>query len=134
MSPRLRRGASAIEFALTLPVVVTLFAAIMEYGWFFFQQQAILNGARDGVRFGVTVAQVDGPTTEAEDRAEMVIEGFGLDCSDPVDCQILGSIVVDDYDFLRLDMAYAYDPLMSGLLPTPDFVRANFTMALEDQS
>jgi len=129
-----RRGGSAIEFALTLPVLVTMFAAIIEYGWFFLQQQAVLSGARDGVRYGVKIAQEADPATEAETRAELVIEGFGLDCSDPVDCQINATILVDDYDYLRIDLDYAYDPLMSGLLPTPEFVRADFTMALEDQS
>ena len=28
----LRRGASAIEFALTLPVMITIFSVIVEYG------------------------------------------------------------------------------------------------------
>ena len=32
----LRRGASAIEFALTLPVMITIFSVIVEYGWYFF--------------------------------------------------------------------------------------------------
>ena len=31
-----RHGATAIEFALTLPLFVALVAAIMEYGWMFY--------------------------------------------------------------------------------------------------
>lgn len=131
---RARRGGSAIEFALTLPVLFVMFGAVIEYGWFFFHQQAVLNAVRDGTRFGVTIAQDDSSDYEAEERAKTVLEGFNLDCSDSTDCQVTGTFVTDEYDYLRLDIAYAYDPIMGGLLPTPDFVKANFTMVLEDQS
>ena len=33
--PRSRRGANAIEFALTAPVLIFLILGIMDYGWFF---------------------------------------------------------------------------------------------------
>lgn len=131
---RARRGGSAIEFALTLPVLLVMFGGVIEYGWFFFHQQAVLSAIRDGTRFGVTISQDEDPDYEAEVRAKEVLEGFSLPCEDEADCQVEATFLVDDYDFLRLDIAYAYEPLMGGLLPTPEFVRASFTMALEDQS
>ena len=78
MIRRFRKGASAVEFALTLPVLTTLFAAIMEYGWLFWQQQAVLSAVRDGVRVGVATSQADDPESVAELRAEASSEGFGM--------------------------------------------------------
>ena len=135
MSPRTRHGASAVEFALTLPVLATLFAAVMEYGWLFWQQQAVLASVRDGVRVGVSTSQADDPETTAEERAEIALEGFGLLCEDEADCQTTGTLYeVDDYDYLDLEPRYAYTPLTGGLLPVPDFITASMVMCMEDQS
>ena len=124
-----------MEFALTLPVLLTLFSAIMEYGWLFWQQQAVLASVRDGVRVGVSTSQADDPETTAEARAETALEGFGLDCEDEADCQTTGTLYeVDDYDYLDLELRYAYTPLTGGLLPVPDFITASMVMCMEDQS
>jgi Flp pilus assembly protein TadG len=132
---RTRQGASAVEFALTLPVLTTLFAAVMEYGWMFWQQQAILNAVRDGVRVGVATSQADDPETVAEGRAETSVEGFGLACDGTTDCVTTGTMTdVDGYDYLNLEMRYAYTPLTGGLLPVPDFIVARMVMCMEDQA
>ena len=130
-----RMGASAVEFALTLPTLTTLFAAIMEYGWLFWQQQAVLNAVRDGVRVGVATSQVDDPETIAEVRAEDSLEGFGMDCDGTQDCVTTATLTeIDDYDYLELQLRYSYEPLTGGLLPVPDFIQASLTWCMEDQS
>ena len=40
-----RRGASALEFALTLPVVMAILAGILEYGWYLFQLSNVVHAA-----------------------------------------------------------------------------------------
>ncbi|MBW2258738.1 MAG: pilus assembly protein [Deltaproteobacteria bacterium] len=47
-----RRGANAVEFALVMPVLVMILTGIMEYGWFFSQQIAMVSAVRDSVRGG----------------------------------------------------------------------------------
>lgn len=131
---RWREGASAVEFALTLPVLTTLFAAVMEYGWLFWQQQAVLNAVRDGVRVGVATAQANDPEGVAEARAEQTLIGFGMDCDGQVDCVTTGTLFsVGEYDYLDLELRFAYEPLTGGLLPVPDFVTASIVMCMEDQ-
>ena len=56
---KIRRGASALEFALTLPVVVAVLAGILEYGWYLFQLSNVVHALRDGTRIGVTVPNTD---------------------------------------------------------------------------
>ncbi|MBV1779101.1 pilus assembly protein [Paeniglutamicibacter sp. ABSL32-1] len=43
-------GASAVEFALVLPVLITLLLGIMEFGFFFNQQISVTQAAREGAR------------------------------------------------------------------------------------
>ncbi len=47
-----RRGASAVEFALILPVFVALIAAVMDLAWLAFQRSALSSSAALGCRVG----------------------------------------------------------------------------------
>lgn len=51
--PRSDRGASAVEFALILPVFVLIIAAILDFGFLFAQQVQLNNAARDAARQAV---------------------------------------------------------------------------------
>lgn len=56
-----RSGASAVEFALLLPLMTLMLAATMQYGVLMFTYNAMLNTARNGAR-----AMAAGSSTEAE--------------------------------------------------------------------
>ncbi len=45
-----RRGANAIEFALTFPVFFVILTIPMDYGWYFLQQSLVQGALRDAVR------------------------------------------------------------------------------------
>jgi len=47
------RGASLVEFAVVLPLLILLVFGIMEAGWLFAQQVEIRNAAREGARLAV---------------------------------------------------------------------------------
>lgn len=44
------RGAAAVEFALILPILLTLVFGIIEFGWAFGQQVSLGNAAREAAR------------------------------------------------------------------------------------
>ncbi|MEN8114205.1 MAG: TadE family protein [Actinomycetota bacterium] len=58
-------GASAVEFALVLPIFILLVFGIMEAGWVFSQQVEVRNAAREGARLAV-VDYADAATMRAE--------------------------------------------------------------------
>ena len=51
-APRRRseRGAAAVEFALVLPILLTIVFGIVQYGWYFYSVQAGSDVARDAAR------------------------------------------------------------------------------------
>ena len=46
-------GQSLVEFALVLPILLMLLCAIIDFGWFYYNQITLNNAAREGARFAV---------------------------------------------------------------------------------
>jgi Flp pilus assembly protein TadG len=70
-----QRGAAAIEFALVLPLLLTLVLGSIDWGWYFFIDQLVTNAAREGARAGSLVPPR--PTSTAG-QAERAAEDAGL--------------------------------------------------------
>ena len=52
---RRKRGANAIEFALTLPVFLAVFMGSMDWGWYFFLRAQTMNATMIGCEAGARV-------------------------------------------------------------------------------
>ena len=52
---RTERGASAVEFAIVLPVLFLVIAGIVDFGRFFFTQIQVTNASREGARAAVVL-------------------------------------------------------------------------------
>ena len=61
--PRLRwgtrRGANAVEFALSLPILMMILSATVDYGWYFQQQTAVINATAQGVKAAANDTSAD---------------------------------------------------------------------------
>ena len=83
MKIRSDHGASAVEFALVLPVLMLLTFGIIEFGVLLFDKAVITNASREGARFGIVfVADLDGdgiPDRKDETTIESVITGYAND-------------------------------------------------------
>ena len=67
------RGASALEFALVLPVLITLVFGIIGFGVLFAQQLSLSNASRQAARFGAVDGQTcDSITAEARNVASTI--------------------------------------------------------------
>ena len=61
MKKQTENGASAVEFALILPLLLVLTFGIIEFSVFLFDKAVITNASREGARFGI-VFVTDGTT------------------------------------------------------------------------
>jgi hypothetical protein len=59
-------GASALEFAFVLPMLLLILFSIIEYSWFMMEQIVLVNAASSGARAGVKARE-----WEDEDPADM---------------------------------------------------------------
>jgi hypothetical protein len=61
-----QKGASAVEFALILPLLMLILWGIIEFGLVLYNKQVITNASREGARAGIVAATarlIPGPTT-----------------------------------------------------------------------
>jgi Flp pilus assembly protein TadG len=61
-----QRGAAAVEFALVLPILITIVMGIIEYGFAFARHQVVNNAAREAARAG---SNRDNSTAEITSKA-----------------------------------------------------------------
>jgi len=118
-----KRGANAIEFALTLPVFVALVLAVFEFGWMFFMRSTVIHAVRDGCRAGAVIPQSDVPSPEsvATSRMSDFLAGYAVDCrTDSERCGIsITTTGESPYQTMDCSLSIAYEPLV-GLIPHPD--------------
>ncbi|MGJ9426450.1 TadE/TadG family type IV pilus assembly protein [Nesterenkonia halotolerans] len=67
------RGASAVEFAIVVPVLVVLLLGIMAFGHAFHVQSVLSNAARDGVRV-MALQDTSGGVVPKEEAIQTVID------------------------------------------------------------
>jgi len=89
---RCEDGATAVEFAFVLPVLLMIVAGIIQFGAIFFLQNNMANAAREAAR-ALAVGSIE-TTTETEDLVEQRLVNWGVtfavnttmpDPSDPAD-------------------------------------------------
>ena len=78
-----RRGVAAIEFALTLPIYLTIVFAVVELALVLRQQLRVAHAAADGALAGAMIVESGTPTgatieTVAEDHALRVLQAEGV--------------------------------------------------------
>ncbi len=124
-----RRGAEAIEFALTLPWLLLLMSAIMDFSWFFFTTWCLSASLREGARIGsVTTANRD-PASIATREATARGADFGLVWSSAPT-----AVVVGDAPQRRLELSAQVDVAkLIGLVPLPPIASETVVIRLEDQ-
>lgn len=71
------RGAAVVEFAVVLPLLLTILFGIIEYGWIFMVRQTLQTAAREGARIAILQTST-APYTAVLDRIAEVMEPTGL--------------------------------------------------------
>lgn len=66
-----QQGATVVEFAIILPLLITLIFGIIEFGLFLYNKQVITNASREGARAGIVSRDNRFSTTEPIDRIDI---------------------------------------------------------------
>lgn len=134
---RRRRGAAAVEFALSLPFIVALFGGVVDLCLYMSRCHVIARAARDGARVGSVTFEGTSPTgalieDAAVDQAMAILEQTGLECA--AECQVLADWhAVDGYQMITVYVEYPFVALV-GILPSMnDAVAFEFTMMTQQQ-
>jgi len=82
------RGASAVEFALVLPILLVLTLGIINFGYLFGQQLSLNQAVREGARAAVVVDGLQGVTVEekVQDALGGMIPKTAVTASSDTDC------------------------------------------------
>src|SRR5439155_11188178 len=73
------RGQSLVEFALVLPLMVTVMLGIVDFGFVYFVRGSVENAAREGARYGsIHPTDVSGITN----RVKQTVIGINTSSSD----------------------------------------------------
>jgi hypothetical protein len=121
-TPKGRRGASAVEFALILPVVITIVLGCVDFGRFAYTYIAVTNAARVGASFGSRnpVTSVTRPLWEQELRD--AVEAEMGSAFDPGQITIPSPVITLEPGGLKrvhVEVSYPFETLVSWpLLPS----------------
>ena len=131
MLRRNRRAANAIEFALTMPVLLGLMSGLMDWGWYFHRQLAVDATVRDAIRIGAMVSSESTSTPEqvASDALVSAFAAQGFDGSMLLDVRRNGDI---GQQTLHVGVEIPYSAPV-GIIPVPATLRASQSLHLEDQ-
>lgn len=126
---RARRGAAAIEFALTSVVYFLLMFAVVDWGWVLFDQVNVENATAAAARAG---GVSDTPVETAAAVAAEKLASFGIDpATATVETQVWG---VAPYQQIDVTITAPYTAPVPWLgLPMPDTVAATSTAHVEVQ-
>jgi Flp pilus assembly protein TadG len=108
-------GAVAVEFAVLLPMLVTLFAAMVEFGFGLYSQEIITNASREAARAGIIIG-VPRPTAgEITNIALAYLTNFGVSCT--ASCiSVIGAQGDSGADLtVRVDVPYRF-VILPGLI------------------
>lgn len=78
-----QRGAAAVEFALILPLLLSMLLGVIDFGVAYSQNISVQGAAREGARQGVTQGDVIGSTIQANgllDKTKLQVK-FAVDSS-----------------------------------------------------
>jgi Flp pilus assembly protein TadG len=89
------RGAALVEFALALPLLLVVFAGIVDFGFAFQRYEVVTNAAREGARLASLPGYDDQTAVDNRVRA-YVMEGLNISSSNLGASMPSGSVTLTD--------------------------------------
>ena len=108
------RGAAVVEFAVVLPLLLTILFGIMEYGWVFMVRQTLQTAAREGTRIAILQTSTS-PYTLVLTRVADVMAPTGLT---GYSVSMTHATVADPVETITVTIPYIEVSLMGGFFGT----------------
>lgn len=125
-----RRASEAMEFALTLPVLLALLSGLVDFGWYYSQQSRLHEAVRHGARVGAVTPRDDGPLAAARSAVDHQLAATSV----PFTPQVTTGFVTDATgdELVRVEADASYVGLWN-LVRAPYRLHASATMRMEEQ-
>lgn len=104
-------GQAAVEFALTLPLVLLLICGVLEMGWVASNVLLLRNAAREGVRAGIVATDSASNTALVKERIESMTPAY---IDEPLDVTVTYS---DPDNFRAGDITVVVNYQLDTLTP-----------------
>ncbi len=108
------RAAAVVEFAVVLPLLLTILFGIIEYGWVFMVRQTLQTAAREGARIAVLQTSVE-PYANVVGRVAQVMAPTGLSS---YSITMRHAEPDDPVETVQVSIPYNDVSLMGGFFPT----------------
>ena len=112
------RGSVVMEAALVMPIVILLFAGILEFGRMLMIQQILTNAAREGARMGALYMDDSKALAEAGTVAQDYLTRCGIN-SELISVEPAFS-TVNGTQAVQLKINYDYTSTLAGWVPGID--------------
>ena len=148
---RRSRGQALVEFAMILPIFVTLAAGSIDFGLALFNRMTVINGAREGARFAATVApetRLDpGYTGSVQAVVNQTVHSgsagglnvstaiqcvSGTNGSAPNPCDFIAVVDSKKGDYVRVTVSYTYTTTFPLFFGASFPIRSSVDMLLEN--
>ena len=120
---RSESGASAVEFALLLPVLMMILFGIIEFGLALYRQAILTNASREGARLGI-VQSIPAITNAQIDAAiDNYLTAAGIPAGDVARTIVAGGVTGTPVQVtLTLPYTYSVLPGLTSIAPTINLV------------
>jgi hypothetical protein len=115
-SSRARAGA-IVEFAVVLPLLLTILFGVIQYGWVFMVRQTLQSAAREGCRLAVLPTSV-APYTNVTDHIAAVMAPTGLAS---YQVTMTHATQANPVETVVISVKYSEVSLVSGFFNTSDY-------------
>lgn len=111
------RAGAIVEFAVVLPLLLTILFGIIEYGWVFMVRQTLQHAAREGCRLAVLQTSVEPYANVTERVADIMsttnASGYQLNMTH--------ATAGDPVETVTVTVSYSSISLVGGFFGTADF-------------
>lgn len=108
-----RRGAAAVEFVLTLPVLMLILVGSIEFGNYFSRVGTLTDLVQDAARFGAKQERAQLALSLSAAATEQLLDDLGFSCSSCVTTRML---TLAGRNYLFVEVVLPYEPV-TGILP-----------------